>query len=397
MKSVFVILLICAMVNVAVASNAVIWQQELSCDSNLTCRPGALMVDKISNEVIVLGTSEHANTREADCWLWKIEPNGTVTNNKLLGLLSKYNMVMVRAVGIEATVKPDTGDIVRLKLDDVNSMSLSVTSRNMQSSAVKLNTSARKLSGTLMLHDMIMYQNDNLLLVGQDGKNGIVIKTDMGGNVIWEKSFDTGKIDNLNNLTHDLTGNNFYVAGISLSLASKMTLADPATVCVLRYDGNGRLKASDSFEGGLSPWLPTFPKVIYLPCGVVLVVYDKSKNGVTTELYAKAYTKELTPLWEKQILQTQEGGPPIHFDICATSEDRFVLVGQVNYWDLRVYEFGIDGTILQTMEFNGEVGAGGVHVGYMAGKIFVAFASKLKENEKEAKIKLLALKPYKTN
>ena len=399
MKSIFTTIICLTIANVAAgASDAVIWQQELSCDSNSKYRPRAMVVDSISNEVVILGASEqNMDTKKSNLWLWRIDPNGIVTNNKSLGLLSEYNSFMVGPFGIKATVKPDTGDIMRLKLDDANTISLSVTDRNMQSSAVKLNTPARKLPGTLMLHNMISYQNGNLLLVGQDGKDGIVMRTDMVGNVIWEKSFDTGKIDNLNNLACDPDGNNFYVAGISLSLASKMTLAGPATVCVLRYDGNGELKASTYIEGGVAPWLPTFPKVIYLPCGVVLVVYDKSKNGVATELYAKAYTKELTPLWEKQILQTKEDGPPVHFDICVTSEDRFVLVGQVNYWDLRVYECEADGTILQTLELDREIGAGGVYVDYLAGRIFVAYAGRWQEDREGRNIELLALQPHKSN
>jgi len=81
----------------------------------------------------------------------------------------------------------------------------------------------------------------------------------------------------------------------------------------------------------------------------------------------------------------------------STSGNRFVFAGVINFWDLRILECEVGGTILQTLELNREVGAGGIHVDYLAGKIFVAFATKLKENEREAKIALLALKPYGVN
>ena len=360
-----------------------------------------MIVDKTRNEAIILGTSQHAGTRKSNLWLWKIDPNGTVTNNKSLGPLSEYNSFIAKTLlGIKATVKQDTGDIVILKLDDVNSMSLSVTNRNMQSSAVKLNTSARKLPGTLILHDMISYQNDNLLIVGQSGKDGIVMRTNMAGNVIWEKTFDLRQLDILSGVACDLNGTDFYVVGISGSMAGKMQFAGVTTVSVLCYDGDGKLKASDSFEGGTAPWPKSLPKVIRFPSGVVLVVYDKSvydKSGIATELYAKAYTRELTPLWEKQILQTKKGGPPASFDICVTPEDHFVLAGQVNYSDLRVYEYKADGTILQTLELNGDIGAGVVYVDYLPGKILVTYTAKSKENTRTRQIKLLAVKPYKTN
>jgi len=397
MKPVFTTIICSAIVNVVAASDTVIWQKELGCDLNMTCKPGAMIVDRITNEAIILGTSKAQGTTEANLWLWKIDPNGTVTNNKSLGMLSKYGSLMAGPFGIKTSIMPNTGDIVTLNLNDANSMSLSITDRNMQTSTVKLNTPVRKLPGTLILHDMISYQNDNLLIVGQSGKDGIVMRTNMAGNVIWEKPFDREQVDILSSITCTNDGTDFYIAGMSASMRDKMLFADSATVCLLRYDGNGELKASNFFEGGYSPWPTSLPKVVSLRSGVVLVVYDKSKDVKTTELYAKAYTQELVPLWEKQILQTKENTPPASFAICVTPKDHFVLAGQVNFTDLRVYEYKSDGVILQTLELDGEVGSGGIYVDYLAGKIIVSSATNLKKNEKEAKIKLLALKPYKTN
>ena len=121
-------------------------------------------------------------------------------------------------------------------------------------------------------------------------------------------------------------------------------------------------------------------------------MYDKSKDGLATELYARAYTRELDLFWEKRILQSKEGEPPASFDICAVGEEQFVVAGKVNFRDLKVYEYKADGTILQTVEMDGEVGGGSIYVDYLDGKILVAYTAKLKGDEKEAKIKLLALK-----
>lgn len=398
MKSIFVTILCFIIVNVAIASDAIIWQQELSCDSNSECKPGSMVVDSKNNEVIILGTCARLHMREVDFWLWKIDPNGTFKDKKSLGPASNYELLTVGPLGMKAVVKPNTGEIVRLKLDDVNSISLCVTGRNMQSRTAKLGIRWKR-SETFLLHDMTSYQNDDLFFVGQESKDGIVMKTDLTGNVVWKKIFNHSQTNILSSVARAPDGENFYVAGISVSLSKsdKTKLPDPPTVCALRYGSSGELKASDFFEGGFAPWPSSLPKVISFSSGVVLVVYDKSKNGVATELYAKAYTKELTPLWEKQILQTKEEGPPVHFDICATEQKHFVLAANVNIGDLRVYECDAHGTILQTVELDREIGAGGVYVDYLAGRIFAAYATKLKENAKEAKIKLLALKPYKTN
>lgn len=397
MKSVFATFLCFTVFNVAVASDAVIWRQELSCGSNSKCMPRAMVVDSIRNEAIILGTSEQTRTKETDFRLWRINQNGNITGAESLGSVSKRDSLMVGPFGMKAIVKPDTGGLVRLRFDDADSFSLCVTDRKMQTRTAKLGVRQKPSEGTL-LHDMTSCQNDNLLLVGQDGKDGIVIMTDLAGNVVWEKTFDHRQTDILSSVACGSDSTDSYVVGISASMAGKMTLADAATICLLRYDSQGNLKASEFFQGGFSPWPTSLPMIICLPSGVVLVVYDKSKNGRPTELYAKAYTRELTPLWEKQILQATEDAPLASFDICATPDDRFVLAGIINYWDLRIYECKADGTILQTIELDGEVGLGRVYVDYLSEKILVASATRSNENEKERKkIKLLALKPYKTN
>jgi hypothetical protein len=392
MKLTIAIFFYFAATNAVLASDVVIWRQELIYDSNSICTPGAIAVDSVNNEVIILGTSERLHTREANFWLWKIDTNGNVTHKKSLGLASKYDLLTVGPFGIKAAIKPDTGDIMRLKIDDVNSSSLSIADRNMQDRTIKLGARRNRL-----VHDMISCQNDGLLFVGQEDLNGIVEKIDLAGNVVWGKIFNHGQTNILSSVACTPSSDGFYVTGLSISIAGKMAFADPATICVLHYDSNGKLKANDFFEGGIALWPSSLPKVICLPSGTVLVVYDKSKNGKATELYVKTYTQELTPLNEKQILQTKEDGPPASFDVCALPEDRFVLAGVVNYSDLRVYEYKTDGTILQSLELNGEVRAKDVYVDYLAGKIFVAFATRPKENTKGTKIELLALKPYKIN
>jgi len=397
MKSIFVTILSFIIVNVAIASDAVIWQQELSCDSNSECRPGSMVVDSKNNEVIILGTCARLHVREVDFWLWKIDPNGTFKDKKSLGPASNYELLTVGPLGMKAVVKPNTGEIVRLKLDDVNSISLSVTDRNMQSRTAKLGIRWKR-SETFLLHDMMSSENDSLLFVGQESLNGIIMKTDLSGNVLWKKTFDIRQTDILSSVACSPESKDFYVAGISVSLTDRTKLPDPPTVCVLRYDGNGDLKASDLFQGGIAPLIAIFPKVICFPSGIVLVVYDNTRIGTIPELCVKAYTPELKPLYEKQILQTKEDSPPASFDICATEQNHFVLAANANIGDLRVYECDADGTILQTVELDREVGGGGhVYCDYLAGRILVTYATRSKENERGAKIKLLALKPYKTN
>lgn len=395
MKSIFITTFYFVAANSLFASDTVLWRQEFTCDSNSTCKPVSMLVDDKNNELILFGMSSSSGTKES-VLLLKVDSNGNVLHRRSLGLLSKYGTFKASLFGIKTTIEPDTGDIVRLNIYDVNSISLAVTDKNMQTQTNSVNF-GRKPSETILLHDMISCSNGSIILVGQHSKDGIIMKLNLDGNIVWEKIFNINQINILSSAVCAFDRNNFYVAGMSASMVGKMMLAEPATISVLSYDGNGELQTEDSFEGGLAPWPSSLPKIIRLSSGIVLVVYDKSKNGKATELYARAYNPDLSLLWEKQLLQTKEDGPPASFDICATSNDRFALACVVDYWDLRIFEYEADGTILQTLDLNREVGPGRVYVNYLVGEIIVASATKLKENEKEAKIKVLAIKPHEIN
>jgi hypothetical protein len=121
-------------------------------------------------------------------------------------------------------------------------------------------------------------------------------------------------------------------------------------------------------------------------------LYDKSANGRATELYSRAYTRDLDLLWEKQVLQTKEDGPPALFDVCATTESRFAIASKTDYWNLRVHEYGTDGVLLRTTALDGDVGTGKVCVDYLPGRIIVASTARV--NDEEGKIKILALEPF---
>jgi len=178
-------------------------------------------------------------------------------------------------------------------------------------------------------------------------------------------------------------------------MAGKMTFDKAAAVCMLRYDSRGDLKRSDFFEGGFAPWPIGMPKVVCLPSGVVLVVYDAG-DGKSTALYARAYANDLTVLWEKQVLK---GGASLSasFDIRAGQEDRFVLAVIVDIGDLRLYEYRADGTLLQTILLSEETGLGRVHVDCLPKRILIAAPTALRENEKEGKIKLVAVRSHGAN
>ena len=96
MKSIFMTIICLTIVNVGVASDSVIWRQELGCDPNSTYRPSAMLVDSKNNELIVLGTSNSSAVKEVDIQLWRIDPNGGVTQKKSLELLSEFGSFVAK-------------------------------------------------------------------------------------------------------------------------------------------------------------------------------------------------------------------------------------------------------------------------------------------------------------
>lgn len=398
MKMTFIVFCYFFSLNTAIAADSIIWQKEISINSNSSCQPGAMMVDKKNNEVIILGAPVERDTKEPVFLLWKMDPNGNIKQKRPLGLVSKNKLLAAVSLGMKAVVKPDTGDIIRLNMsdDDSNSISLSIIGSNMQYRAVKFDVS-RKRSQVFQLNDMTSYQNENLLFAGQENQNGIIMKTDLAGNVIWRKIFDISQTNILSSIACTPDGMDFYVTGLSFTMTANMTFSEHYKVRILRYDENGEIKAKDFFDGGIIPFPTILPKVLCLPSGIVLVVNDKNNKSAATQLYVNAYTAELKPLYEKQIFTTKETSPPAYFDVCPAGQNRFVLAVVTDTGDLKVFEYDADAKILQTIELDGAVSGSSIFVDYVGGKIFAAFAARPKANEKKTSIKLLALQPYKTN
>ena len=372
----------------------ILWEKEIVFEPNSSSQPLALVADDKNNEVILLGTSIHSNPKEDNNWLWIMDTDGNIKKKQSLGRASKFEG-MARALGAKAMLRLDDGTILKFNVSDESEpsrASITTIDKNFQSSTAKMFSWTRGVK----IRDWTALKNDKLIFVGQSpDSNGIVLETDLAGKMIWQKTFDKGQTEILSSIAISPDGNDFYVTATSVSLVDQTRLPDPPTVYVLMYDKNGEFKKSDSFEGGYSALLGITPKVICLPSGTVIVIYDNTKKGVSTGLYLKAYTPELKTIIEKQILITKEKSPPNLFDICTTEKNHFVLAAEVNGLDLSVFECDSDGAILQTLERKRTIGGGGrVFANYLAGKIFLTFASALKDNERDNKIKLLAIKPY---
>lgn len=375
-------------------SDAVVWRRELGSQPDSTYKPVAMAVDNIGGEVIVLGTSRRIDTEGSEIMSWRIQQDGHITRTGSLGSASKRLDFMMRVFGMKATTALVTGDLVQLRSQGQDDLSVAITDKNLHTRNIELGVSSSRTQKLLL---GVAACQDGLLVVGQSrGKDGVVIKSDMGGNVLWEETFDRKEIEVLSSVACAPGRSDCYVAGISASVVGDMTFDKAAIVCMLRYDSRGELIRGDFFEGGFAPWPTSMPKVVCLPSGVVLVAYDAG-DGKSTDLHARAYARDLTVLWDKQVLKTGGDSLPVSFDICAGHEDRFVLAAIVDIGDLRIYEYEGEGTLLQAIMLEEETGLGRVHVACLPQRILVAAPTSLKENEEEGRIKLLAVRPCGAN
>ncbi|MBN1359336.1 MAG: hypothetical protein JW993_02035 [Sedimentisphaerales bacterium] len=378
-----------AMAATTLAADGVVWQQEFTCDQNSRCKVGAMLVNQENGEVTVLGTSERAGQgrAEVDYWLWRVGPNGGGGRKTLLGPAS----FEVPALGLEAAIERDTGRIAWLSRGDRQQALLNVIGRDLQPRTFPI-APEEKWSKGVLFRDMALCRDGTMLAVGRDSdSSGLIVKADLSGNVTWKEVYKRDQVTILSSVACIPDGDGFYVAGLSAEMASAMAFAKPPTVWLLRYDGNGKLKASDSFEGGMG--LLAAPTAICLSSGTVAVAYDKSENPMVEDKHVRAYTPQLECMYDKVLFRTDEEESLGYFGLCSISENQFVAASGIISAGLRLYECSADGTIEKTLQVTDKLGAGGLCVGYLEGKILMAFAAGANDGSSKAPIKLLALRP----
>jgi len=365
-----------------------IWQKEIACDSNLGCFPGTVSTDVKGNKLVILGATIRNDVGEENLVLWEIDPNANILHQTQIGATPKGSATIPLFHRFRDIFIKNDNQITILGDFDVNTPSSLLTiSRGGGNKSIKSITKSRNKYENILISRMDS-TNDSVVLAGRQENNGLLIKLDALGNEVWKKTFDIGETEVFTDVA--VESDEIYVAGFTAPIRApnKMGFGSEVQNFLLLYDTNGQLIKENYFEGVFSTKLP---QVARLKSGTVLVAYDKSKNVTAVDLNVRAYSSDLKPLWETQMVKAGGGGPPGCFRIVAVSGDRAFVGVVFNGGELVIAECASDGKVIERWTLGKTVGPhGGLHLAELDRRVYAIFGTPSYGNFQNVKTMILA-------
>jgi hypothetical protein len=263
--------------------------------------------------------------------------------------------------------------------------------RNVSKPIEFTNKNNRGETGILILN-RIDIPGNNLLLIGRDeDEKGLIIKVNSEGAQLWKRSYRIGQ-GQVDLFTDGLTvagKEGFVIAGCSANAKGKfpdVTGDDFILLC----NAQGDVIAKDIFTG--NPWPGKQPQICQENSGNFVVVYDKSIGLQGSDVNIRAYTPDLKFLWEKQVVKSEEKKPST-FNITVKPRNGFIVAANVDFGNLRVYEYDKDGNQVANLSMDKEVWVGNIGLVCMDEKAFVIFQTRpdIEQGKELSRIKIVAL------
>ncbi|MCK4914232.1 MAG: hypothetical protein KAI59_06625 [Planctomycetes bacterium] len=367
-----------------------IWQKEIVCDPNTGCYPCAVAADVFSNKLVIYGTRMKSIIDGGDFMFWEINPDGSILQEIRIGSVPGKPTTLPLSKVSDMIIKSDN-NIIALGRFDSNTPSSSLLTINQttgsSSKPTKVSTKSQKKYNNIIITKLLS-SNNSIVLAGHQGTDGLLIKLDNNGNEKWNVPFDLGKTEIFTDAA--VKSNVIYVTGITVNIreANKMGFGSETKNFLLIYDVDGQLLKQDYFKGVCSTKLP---QVTQLENGNVLVAYDKSEDITATDLNVRAYSPDLTLLWETQVVEAEGSGPPGYFKIIAVSGDRFFIGAVFNGGELVIVECSSNGQVIERWSLGKIVGPyGELHIEALGGKVYAVFGTPSYGNFQNVKIMALA-------
>ena len=182
---------------------------------------------------------------------------------------------------------------------------------------VLLSKRLTELGSDAVIYKIIPTGEQEFFLMGRKSENAFLVKIDEAGNVLFNKTFDLGRIELfIDGISTDSGGAILTGNFGTLSRDSKFGMED-SHMWILKVDGEGNRQLEKSFPG-------RFGSVAKTSDGNYVIVYDKS-NSMDQDIRVRMMNSELDQLWEIQHLSVGPGFAK--FKIVNTPNNEFIIGG----------------------------------------------------------------------
>ncbi|MBN2456447.1 MAG: hypothetical protein JXB29_07950 [Sedimentisphaerales bacterium] len=380
----------------AIPQMEIVWQKELSIDVNMICLPGPVAFNKMIRRLLVSAVScSPQDYSDGKIWLMEINPdNGTITKNSFVKDIDEnkgaavFSSTSIRSM----TITGNNDVILSDKFDNLTDEQVLIKMRQ-DGLLEHIEFNDKKEKNNRVMNSSCP-SGEGVLLAGRDKKRdeNLVMKLDSEGNKLWEKYYRVGQ-GNPGRFVDVLAVKNegeFFTIGWYLT-GKLFDQPKPKVVdFILLHNSDGDVIAKEEFEGAALGGLGNLHQMCQEKnSGNIMVVYADHIDGTYDEIKIRSFAPDLKFLWEKQVVTSEENKPST-FNIATKPNNGFVVAANIDFGDLRVYEYDKDGNQVASFSTDKKVGSGNLDVLCTDEKAFVVFPTRL-GSEGISKIKIIAL------
>lgn len=234
--------------------------------------------------------------------LWEVTPRGKIRRD----IVIKRQHAAIRAL----TVLDRTHLLLIIDFVERQPWLLTVNTETKDIFAKELSVPSRRLT----IRKMIPLARQTFLLIGDENADALAMKIDARGTLLWEKTFDRGKMELF---VDGLALPNGDVVLVGNSGEYNVFHAGPSQVWVGRYSPQGKLMAEAHFAG-------RYGSITRSTQGMYGLVYDSGDEG-QQDIRIQALTPDLQSKWHAKILAVENSLH--HFKIAALSGGSLLVVG----------------------------------------------------------------------
>ncbi len=388
--------------NNVIPTMKVLWQKEVSPDANLNCSLGQVTLDKNTKKLFIAGTSFHPKTySDGKFWLLNIDTNnGNTLRKTIIREFPESGTVITTAPSLIRSMSISENNNVTLvgKFDNLISSIVKINQSGTVNKSIKIADESNDINKNSDIEDFSLLQNEaslsggNSLLIGRS--KSMITKVDSEGNRIWGKNYKIGQKQQDFFTDGAVVGDkgDFVVVGCSANPAETGSKFPDVTGddFILQGNAQGDVVVKDIFPG--NPWPGEQPQMCQVSSGNFIVVYGKGMEFKHSDINIRAYSTDLKLLWEKLVVKSEQNKPS-SFKIATTPQDGFIVAANVDFGNLRVYEYNEKGDKVTNFSMDREVWLGDIGLACMNDKVIVVYQTRpnFGQGEKLSKIKIVAL------